>query len=236
MTVAAIGSIELKGSQRRAGRPGPRRDPRRLPRGRHPGPRGPRGPLLVTLGWRLPAPSADGTALVTGASSGIGAAIARELAEPRPAVTLVARREDRLQRAGGGARRRARRRGRGDRRRPRRRARSATGSRRSSSRAACGVEMLVNNAGFGCAGDFRRADRERLVEMVRAQLRGGRRPDRPLPAGDGRARRAARSSTSPRPPPSSRCRARRPTRRPRRSSSPSARRSRTELRGQRRHA
>ncbi|HEX2577660.1 MAG TPA: SDR family oxidoreductase [Aquihabitans sp.] len=45
----------------------------------------------------LPAPAADRTALVTGASSGIGAEIARDLARRGHGVTLVARRAEKLE-------------------------------------------------------------------------------------------------------------------------------------------
>jgi short-subunit dehydrogenase len=117
----------------------------------------------------LPQPSVSSTALVTGASSGIGAAMARELASRGYAITVVARREERLQSL---ARELTSEHGisaevigcdLGD---PRERDRLADelGSRGRS------VEVLVNNAGFGHQADFAPSPRERMVEMVRVNV------------------------------------------------------------------
>ena len=103
--------------------------------------------------------------MVTGASSGIGAAIARELSRRGYGVTLVARREDRLRELaaelGDGARAHAcdvtdpnARKGLAD-------ALAASGT---------DVSILVNNAGFGTSGPFVKADRERELEMVRTNV------------------------------------------------------------------
>lgn len=114
----------------------------------------------------LPPPSADATALVTGASSGIGAAIARELAGRGHGLTLVARREERLRELA-------------DEVRARHEVRAeviaadlADASERDRLEDAIAglglmVEVLVNNAGFGGSRSFVRSDRTRLVEMVR---------------------------------------------------------------------
>jgi short-subunit dehydrogenase len=117
----------------------------------------------------LPEPSVSNSALVTGASSGIGAAIAAELASRGYSLALVARREERLRSLA---------------------AELASDHGIDADVIACdladpaerdrlidelrvrgrAVELLVNNAGFGHQADFAPSPRERMVEMVRLNV------------------------------------------------------------------
>jgi uncharacterized protein len=114
----------------------------------------------------LPSPSEKSTAVVTGASSGIGTEIAREIAKRGLNLTLVARREDRLKalaeelgrdhgvRADIVAADVASEDGR----------KSLFEQIESNGR---DVDVLVNNAGFGSAGRFQKLDGDKETLMVR---------------------------------------------------------------------
>lgn len=114
----------------------------------------------------LPAPSETSAALVTGASSGIGESIARQLAERGHNLVLVARREDRLRELAGELA-------------SAREIRAEIVAADLETQAArdelaarveafgLDIEILVNNAGFGGAGNVHDMDRERQLTMVR---------------------------------------------------------------------
>jgi short-subunit dehydrogenase len=117
----------------------------------------------------LPSPSTGGTAVVTGASSGIGAEIARELAKRGHAVTLVARREERLRslaqelRAEHGVEAGVIAADLTD-------AEARKGLELELARQGRYAEVLVNNAGFGSRGDFVSNDTGRMTDMVRLNV------------------------------------------------------------------
>ncbi len=117
----------------------------------------------------LPPPTPSSTCLVTGASSGIGADIARELARRGHGVTLVARREDRLAELAETLQREHGVRTEtigcdvGD-----------TAAREQMiaelDRRELTVDVLVNNAGYGSGGRFQDLDPASEVEMVRVNV------------------------------------------------------------------
>jgi uncharacterized protein len=114
----------------------------------------------------LPPPSPGSTALVTGASSGIGAELVRQLAQRGYGVTLVARRHDRIQELARELENECSVRTEAiaaDLTKPEDRDRLAG----EIERRGLTVEILVNNAGFGIYGPFAAAGRERELEQHR---------------------------------------------------------------------
>lgn len=111
------------------------------------------------------------TALVTGASSGLGVDFARELAARGAALVLVARRLDRLQaladelHAAHGRRVRVMAADLGD---------AAARERLAAQLEADGtaIDLLVNNAGFGVYGEFADTDWARLDQMLQVNVVG----------------------------------------------------------------
>jgi uncharacterized protein len=114
----------------------------------------------------LPDPTPDSAALITGASSGIGAAIARELASRGHGLVLVARRKEKLDALAGKVREefgvRAETIGCDL-------AKAASRQRLPARIESLGLEVsvLVNNAGFATGGPFHEADPARELEQVR---------------------------------------------------------------------
>jgi short-subunit dehydrogenase len=114
----------------------------------------------------LPKPTSKSIALVTGASGGIGAEIARELARRGHAVALVARRKDRLDALAADLQ---------DEYGVRTETISADLAKPASrsriqgriTELGLGVDILVNNAGFATGGAFHESDAARELEQVR---------------------------------------------------------------------
>jgi short-subunit dehydrogenase len=117
----------------------------------------------------LPPPAAAGTCLVTGASSGIGADIARELVRRGHGVTLVARREDKLRQLADELVARS-----GVRVEVLSADLSDAGSRAALASTLLAreltVEVLVNNAGATTMGPVAAADRDAELRMIRVDV------------------------------------------------------------------
>jgi uncharacterized protein len=127
-------------------------------------------PTPYAADMSLPAPGPDRTALVTGASSGIGVEFARELARRGHGVTIVARREAPLRElakeiaaAHPGVRVEVLTADLAD---PDARQKLVAGV----AELGLTVDILVNNAGFTTSGPVKAADRDRELLMVRTDV------------------------------------------------------------------
>ena len=116
----------------------------------------------------LPRPGTDRTALVTGASSGIGECIARELARRGHGLTLVARSADRLEAlaaelGSGGLRVEVLAADLSDRG-------ARAGLSRSVASLGLTVDILVNNAGYSTLGPVARSEPEDEMSMIEVDV------------------------------------------------------------------
>jgi len=118
----------------------------------------------------MPKPWKDATVLVTGASSGIGRELARQMAPDAKAIALVARRAERLEELADELR--GRHEGLTVHVRPTDLTDlDACGAMVDDITAALGrVDVLVNNAGFGDLGAFDLADWDRLHRMIQLNV------------------------------------------------------------------
>lgn len=115
-------------------------------------------------------PPLEGTILITGASSGIGRAMARQLAPEATRLILVARRVDRLEALAEELR--TLRDGLEVRVEPCDLAVPAAVDRLLDAVATVGVDVLINNAGLGDLGLFERSDADKLDAMIAVNIQG----------------------------------------------------------------
>jgi short-subunit dehydrogenase len=108
-------------------------------------------------------------ALVTGASSGIGWAVAEQLAAQGANLVLTARRADRLAKLAEGVTARHKIQAQvfaADLTRPQ----TPSEIVRFTDQQHLPIEILINNAGFGAYGEFRKAETQRLLDMVQVNV------------------------------------------------------------------